>query len=258
MRRPRLGRRDGGKPGQSCRVRERRAIMPVQSNHRREIVKSKAAIPTREMSPRTLVWGLTPRQAALLAVIVLATIAIYLPSLRNGWIFDDWEEFVHNKLIHSWSFVWNSFRYDGWWFRDPERLPQSAYYRPLENTWFFANVLLFGMHPALWHLTKIVLHVVAVILCFRVAQLLTGDVAAGLLTAAIFAVIPAHVGAVVFASAIPEPLSTVFELGAMVFLIGRKPGWSRGLFIALLLYACATLTHESAILFPMRRERDCG
>jgi hypothetical protein len=205
----------------------------------------------REASPATLVWGLTPRQAAILAVILLATIAIYLPSLRNGWIFDDWEEFVHNKLIHSWSFVWNSFRYDGWWFRDPERLPQSAYYRPLENTWFFANVWLFGMHPALWHLAKIVLHVVAVILCFRVAQLLTGDVAAGLLTAAIFAVIPAHVGAVVFASAIPEPLSTVFELGAMVLLIGRKPGWSRGLFIALLLYACATLTHESAILFPL-------
>jgi protein O-mannosyl-transferase len=217
------------------------------------MMKSKTALATatEEASPATLVWGMTSRQAAMLAAIVLATIAIYLPSLRNGWVFDDWQEFVDNHLIHSWSFVWNSFRYDSWWFLDPLRLPQSAYYRPLENTWFAVNALIFGTHPALWHLAKIVLHVVAVILCFRVAQLIAGDVTTGLLTAAIFAVMPAHAGGVVWASAIPEPLSTAFELGAMLFLIGRKPGWSRGLFIAIILYACATLTHESAILFPL-------
>ena len=217
------------------------------------MMKSKAS-PTataRETSAATLFWGLTAQQAAILAAIVIATIAIYLPSLRSGWVFDDWQEFVDNKLIHSWSFVWNSFRYDSWWFLDPDHLPQSAYYRPLENTWFAANALLFGTHPAGWHLAKILLHAAAVVLCFRVAQLLSGEVAVGLIAAAIFGVMPAHAGGVVWASAIPEPLSTVFELGAMIFLIKRKPGWwSRGMFIALILYACATLTHESAILFP--------
>ncbi|MGC1398981.1 hypothetical protein [Candidatus Binatus sp.] len=194
---------------------------------------------------------LTARQAGLLGAIVIATIAIYLPSLRNGWVFDDWQEIVNNQFIHSWSFVGNSFIHDIWWFRDPTKLPQSAYYRPLENAWFAVNALLFGTHPAAWHLAKIALHAVVVLLCFRAAQLLTGDVATALLTAAIFGVMPAHVEAVVWASAIPEPLSTAFELGALIFLIGRKPGWSRGLFIALLLYACAILTHESAILFPL-------
>ena len=187
----------------------------------------------------------------MLGAIVLATIVIYLPCLRNGWVWDDQFEIVNNKLIHSWSFVWNSFIRDSWWFRDPTGPPQSAYYRPLQNAWFAANALIFGNHPAAWHLATSALNAVVVLLCFRVAQLLTGDVAVGLLTAAIFGVIPAHAGAVVFASAIPEPLSTAFELGAMLFLIGRKPGWSRGLFIALTLYAFATLTHESAILFPL-------
>jgi len=216
------------------------------------VTKSKPAPARKEEAPAgTLFWALTPQQAAILAAIVIVTIAIYLPSMRNGWVFDDWQEFVDNKLIHNWSFVWNSFRYDSWWFLEPRQLPASAYYRPLENTWFAANALLFGTHPAAWHLTKIALHAVAVILCFRVAQLLTGEVVAGLIAAAIFGVMPAHTGGVVWASAIPEPLSTVFELGAMTFLIGRKPGWSRGLFIALILYACATLTHESAILFPL-------
>jgi protein O-mannosyl-transferase len=216
-------------------------------------MKSKAAIAASkpEAPPTTLVWNLTSQQATILAAIMLLTIAIYIPSLGNGWVFDDWREFVNNKLIHSWSFVWNSFRYDSWWFLDPRSLPQSAYYRPLEDTWFAANALLFGTHPALWHLAKVLLHAVAVILCFRVAQFISGDVATGLLTAAVFAVMPAHVDGVVWASAIPEPLSTTFELGAMIFLIGRKPGWSCGLFIAAFFYACAMLTHESAILFPL-------
>ena len=52
-------------------------------------------------------------------------------------------------------------------------------------------------------------------------------------------------------SAIGEPLSTAFELGALCCLINRKPGFglSRGLVFALILYAGALLTHETAILF---------
>ena len=196
-------------------------------------------------------WNLTARQAAILLAILFATAAIYLPSLRNGWVFDDWPELVSNKLIASWSFVFNSFRYDVWYFRNPLRVPQSVYYRPIQNLWFAANAALFGLHPAPWHLAKIVLHVVAVVLSFRVAQLMTGEAGCALLTAAIFGLMPAHVGGVVWASAIPEPLSTVFELGAMIFLIQRKPGWSRGLFISAFFFACAILTHESAFLFPL-------
>jgi hypothetical protein len=214
--------------------------------------KLELSTPAREASASTLFWGLTRREAAILAAIVLAAIAIYLPSLRYGWVGDDWTEFVDNELIHSGSFVWNSFRYDLAWFTDPGGgLARSAYYRPLENMWFWANEMSFGNNPAAWHLVRIALQATAVVLCFRVAQLITGDIAVGLLTAAIFAVMPAHVDGVVWMSSIPEPLSTAFELGAMIFLIERRPGWSRGLFIALILYACATLTHESAILFPV-------
>ena len=166
-------------------------------------------------------------------------------------MFDDWDIFVTNKILHSWSFVWNSLFRDKFWFRNPARLPQSEYYRPVESTYIAASALLLGTHPAAWHLSKIVLHVITVVLCFRVAQLLSGSVGIGLLTAAIYGVMPAHVDAVVWLSAISEPLSTAFELGALLWLIGRQPGWSRGMLCALGLYACAQLTHESAILFPL-------
>ncbi len=216
-------------------------------------MKSQTAIATSSDEPAAaaLIWGLSTQQAATLVGIVLVTIAIYLPSLHNGWVLDDRQEFIDNKLIHSWSFLWDSFRYDNWWFRDPRRLPQSSYYRPLENVWFWTNASIFGSRPALWHLAKIALHVVVVVLSFRAAQLLAGNVTVGLLTATIFAVMPAHTGAVVFASAIPEPLSLAFELGSLILLIGRKPGGSHGMIGALILYVCAALTHESAVLFPL-------
>ncbi len=37
----------------------------------------------------------------------------------------------------------------------------------------------------------------------------------------------------------------------MCCFINRKPGWPRGMLSALVLYACALLTHESAVLFPL-------
>lgn len=216
-------------------------------------MKSNSAIAATsdDASDAALIGGLSARQAAMLAGILVVAFAVYLPSLRNGWVLDDRHEFIDNKLIHSWSFVWNSFRYDAWWFRNPAHLPQSPYYRPLENVWFAANAFLFGTRPALWHMAKIAVNVVVVALSFRLAQLLTGDVAIGLVTAAIFAVMPAHAEAVVYASAIPQPLSTAFELAAMISLIGRKADSSRGLISAITLYGCALLTHESAVLFPL-------
>ena len=116
--------------------------------------------------------------------------------------------------------------------------------------WFAANAALFGMHPAPWHLAKIIVHAVAVMLCFPSRNCLRR----GRRRAAGGSDVRRHADARRRGGVRqrdPEPLSTVFELGALRFLIGRKPGWSRELFSALILYACATLTHESAILFPL-------
>ena len=44
---------------------------------------------------------LEPREAAMLAGILLATAVLYLPSLRNGWVYDDPLQIVDNDLLHS-------------------------------------------------------------------------------------------------------------------------------------------------------------
>ena len=66
-------------------------------------MKSKLGLAARaqEESAGTPVWGLTSREAAILIAILVATVVIYLPSLRNGWVADDWKALVDNKLIHG-------------------------------------------------------------------------------------------------------------------------------------------------------------
>jgi len=195
-------------------------------------------------------WNLEPREAALLAGILVATALIYMPSIRNGWVWDDSLQIVNADLLHSWTGIGKSFVNDSWWFQDPTHLPKSAYYRPLQATWYGLNYMLLGNHPAAWHLEKIAIELIGVMLSFRLAQLISGSTPVGLLSAAIFGLLPANAESVLWASAIGEPLSTIFEMGALCCLI-NKPGSLRGLAFALLLYAGAMLSHETAVLFGL-------
>ena len=206
-------------------------------------------VPADDAPTPALFWSLSRREAAVLGAILLATVIVYLPSLRNGWVFDDEPQIVHSLPLHSWAGIGKSFLYDSWWFLAPNALPQSAYYRPLQASWFGLNFMIFGNHPVPWHLEKIALQLIAVVLCFRLTQLLTRSSSIALLTAALFALTPANAESVVWVSAIGEPLSTTFEMAALCCLINRKPGLSRGLVFALILYTGALLSHETAIFF---------
>ncbi len=215
------------------------------------MIKPKPAIeaPADQAPSAVLIWSLSRREAAILGAILIATIVVYLPSLRNGWVFDDEPQIVHSIPLHSWAGIGKSFLYDSWWFLAPNELPQSAYYRPLQASWFGLNFMIFGNHPVAWHLEKIALQLISVALCFRLTQLLTRNSSIALLTAALFALTPANAESVVWVSAIGEPLSTTFEMAALCCLINRKPGLSRGLVFALMLYTGALLSHETAIFF---------
>ena len=91
-------------------------------------------------------WNLEPREAGILGGILIATAVLYLPSVRNGWVYDDPLQIVNNDLLHTWAGIGKSFIYDSWWFLYPDNLPASAYYRPLQATWFGLNYMILGNH----------------------------------------------------------------------------------------------------------------
>jgi hypothetical protein len=194
-------------------------------------------------------WNLDRAQTAILAGVLLLTLLVYLRCLGNGFVYDDRSEILENRYLAQWSFLWKSMIRDVWWFRHPHRLPQSAYYRPLQNIWLAINFHLFGLHPAGWHLLKILLHLCAVVLSFRVAQLLTRSVAAALLTALLFGLLPVHTEAVAWS--VGPPQAAVLELAALSLFIQRSRTHWHGVVWPVLVFACAALSHESAVVFPL-------
>jgi hypothetical protein len=188
--------------------------------------------------------------AATLAVIVCLIALVSLRSLSNGFVFDDVGIIQQNHLIGQWSFIWKSFFHDVWWFRNPAQLPQCSYYRPLQNLWFALGFHLFGYSTIAWHAFKILLNLAVVLLAFRAAVVLSGDVTVGLLAALLFGVLPAHVEVVAWISAIPEPLAAGFELAAFCLAVERPKDRCMRLG-SVACFVAALFSFEGAIVFPV-------
>lgn len=189
------------------------------------------------------------RVSVAVFTIVFLTTLVSLRSLSNGFVFDDVDVIQRNPFIGHWVFVWKSLIHDVWWFRKPASLPQSPYYRPLQNLWFALEFYFFGHRAIAWHAAKILLHLVVVLLAFRVAVLLSGDVMVGLLSALFFGVFPAHAEVVAWISAIPEPLAAGFELAA--FSLALEGPYDRRMRLgSVACFVAALLSFEGAIVFP--------
>ena len=182
--------------------------------------------------------------------VLVVTALVYLRGLANGFVFDDHDMVIANRFIGQWSFLWKSLARDSWWFMDPTHLPASSYYRPLQDIWLGLHYQLFGSNAVGWHATMVGLHLIAVWMVFKIAARLTGEDYAALAAALLFGLMPLHAEAVVWASAIPLPLSGMLELAAFYLFMARAGAARRNWALALLLYAGALFSHESAVAFP--------
>ncbi len=203
--------------------------------------------------PRPRIWDrIRATESAAVAGIVALTALVYLRCLGNGYVFDDHEMILVNRYIGEWSFLWKALVNDSWWFRDPVHLPQSHYYRPLQDVWLGLNYQVFGLNPVGPHALMVGLHLVAVVFVYRIATRLAADRLAGVVAALLFGLLPVHAEAVIWATAIPESLAGTLQLGAFYFYLRyRDENFRRGLTWSMVLFAGALLSHESAIGFPL-------
>jgi len=155
---------------------------------------------------------------------------------------------LHNRFIGDWAMVWKSFVRDSWWFADTN---MDAYYRPLQDVWFWLNYHLFGLAAPGWHLAMIAVHLLAVWLVFEIARDLTTGRWKPLFAATLFGVMPVHAQAVVQPTAIPLSMSAAFELAAFLCFLNRGNLGGMKRLWGLALFAFALLGHESAVIFPL-------
>ncbi|HZS59488.1 MAG TPA: hypothetical protein VFA43_09475 [Gemmatimonadaceae bacterium] len=161
---------------------------------------------------------------------------IYANAMPNGFTLDDTGVIRSNDLVHSLSGVWRAFAHPYW----PEASGHGQY-RPLTIA-AFAMEWAVG-HGAAWpfHLVSLLEHVTVCLLLWRVlATMLDAEGAwAGALW---FAVQPVHVEAV--ASAVGQS-----ELLAATFVLAAWLSHRRGSPLAVLCFALALLSKESAVVF---------
>lgn len=184
--------------------------------------------------------GFDARHAAILAGV--AAVIVYLGSLQFGFVYDDRLQILNNPWMQSWRYLPRYFTAHLWAFSRPTAV--GFWWRPLHALWMRLNYWAFGPHPMPWHVTTLALHVAATIMVFGFARRLSGRLGVATIAALIFAVHPAMIETAAWISGVPDSISVILLLAAlMLYMRGRIAG-------AVVLYALALLVKESGVVFP--------
>lgn len=179
---------------------------------------------------RPLAWG---------ALLVLLVVLVYLPTLRNGFIWDDETYVEENVALRSLDGL------RGIWFE----LGVVPQYYPLVHSTFWIEYHLWGVRPAGYHAVNLLLHAASAVLLWRL--LLRLGVPGAWLAAALFAVHPVHVESVAWITERKNVLSCLLALGSIAAYLrfappedatpsGRRRAGEWGFYgLALLLYVAA-------------------
>jgi protein O-mannosyl-transferase len=148
------------------------------------------------------------RRAMLGGALWCLVLAVYLPSLSSGFIWDDDDYVTENASLRS---------IDGLrriWL-DPQATPQ---YYPLVFTTLWAEFHLWGLNPAGYHLVNAALHATNAVLVWLVLRRLS--VPGAWFAAALFGLHPVHVESVSWVTERKNVLSACFYLLALWQFLG--------------------------------------
>jgi len=178
--------------------------------------------------------GKGPSEAALGLLPAFLAVALYLPALSHGWVWDD------SLLVAGHG--------AGGVGAEGFRLLASLLYR-LEWTLGFGT-------PLVAHLFSVLLHGIATWLFFRLAVQVGAKIWIAFASALLFAAHPVHVEAVGYISGRPDLLATVFAVTAILLartaeLCSPEGCRSWKIWPAYVALAAAVLSDEVAIVTPL-------
>ncbi len=179
--------------------------------------------------------------------LIMLTLAVYLPARSGGFIWDDADHVTRNQTLLTTDGLWRI-------WSDPTATPQ---YYPLVHTTFWIEQHIWGLNPAGYHWTNVLLHALNSLLVWRVLRILS--VPGAWLAAAAFALHPVHVESVAWITERKNVLSGAFYLSALLAYlrfagIGENRdddlGEWRHYAMALLLFVCALLSKTVVCTLP--------
>ncbi|MDD4941721.1 MAG: hypothetical protein PHS64_05040 [Candidatus Omnitrophica bacterium] len=193
-------------------------------------------------------WGghlrALPVRVKVIAVVVLlaaAGLAVYAPSVHNGFLMDDVHVVYQNPLIRNVSFILPCFL----------RPFLKFYYRPVTHLSFMADYGIWKLDPFGYHLTSVILHICNSCLVFFLLFLLWNDIRVACIAGLLFAVHPAAGIPVNYIADRSNLLSALFMLSALIsFLSAFKFRNNRFIIPGFVFFVFALLSHEISVVFP--------
>ncbi|MEO8209496.1 MAG: hypothetical protein ABI840_02960, partial [bacterium] len=157
-------------------------------------------------------------------IIIVVTFLVFYNSLFNGFVFDD--EFMIEKNV-SIKYLRNIPKF----FTADEGFHKIVgdYYRPVVSTTYAIDYAFWKLSPFGYHLTNIIIHIIACLLLFKIFSLLFSKYKYknlfSLLSTLIFAVHPIHTEAVTWICGRTDSLVTLFFFASFLcYIQSRKDG----------------------------------
>lgn len=174
----------------------------------------------------------------------LLAVLAFLPSLRNGFVYDDETYVLKNALITSWSA-------DHLWAILTR--PYFGNFHPLHILALAVERSIFGLSPVGWHAVSILLHGLNAALLCRLLPRLGVSRGVALVGAALFAIHPVQVESVAWVSEQKNLLSLLFTLLSFGGYLDARATGSRAKLAASVLWFLASLAAkvEAVALVPV-------
>jgi hypothetical protein len=169
------------------------------------------------------------------ALIILAVVAVFAPVLRSQFVLDDHFLIAISRLLANpfALFVNNHF-------------PGGLFYRPVEMTFWWLSVEVFGGAPKWHYLINLALHAGVSVILWHLLRTWTQARAAALLGALAFAVHPITIGTALWLSDRFDLLAALFGLLALDAAWRYRSTLSRGALVAsFVCVALAALSKET-------------
>jgi tetratricopeptide (TPR) repeat protein len=183
-------------------------------------------------------------------LLFLISCALYSPSLKNDFVWDDIEMITKSNVLYDTSSII--------YYVIPENIEnkQERYYRPLVYISWVTDNGFWGVSPFGYHLSNIVFHSLSVVLFYMFVVLalkefgIVRNETAAFLSALFFAFHPMHVESVSWVAGRSDVLCALFLFLAFIFhILSYRSAW----FLTLtgLSFLLSLFSKEVAIVFPV-------
>ncbi|MDD4202361.1 MAG: hypothetical protein PHQ52_02735 [Candidatus Omnitrophica bacterium] len=183
----------------------------------------------------------------ILLVLSIVALAIFFPSIKNSFVYDDEILIKNNPYITDVSFIPKIFTTQLY----SNKQEQSSYYRPLQVISYMANFYWTGLSTWSYHVINIILHIVNSFLVFLLLRYFL-SFRKSFLIALFFCIHPINSSAVIYLSSRSDLLVSFFMLSCIIcFLKFSDKKHIVFYLLSILLFSISLFAKEISLLTPL-------